>query len=250
MLKKITFIAAFAIPTLLSAQIKVIEVGSTTDVDGQTFTVSGNPSSTEFVKYFYVVNESTDSLNLRVRRTEIDVQAGTQNATCWKVCPPPVFAGTEVIQYSYSDWVAPLDTNKSFSAHHYLEGLDGCSLYKYEWVDVATQSNVYKTIFLKFDHSSSGCAADLSVGGNANVTTKVYPNPSSGTTFMEVDGLSGEVTYEVSNLLGQRSLNGRSNVQNNGVLNFDVSTLNNGVYFVTIRNNGKLVRTEKLVVKH
>jgi hypothetical protein len=123
-------------------------------------------------------------------------------------------------------------------------------LYKYEWVDEATLTVVYKTVFIKFDNSSSGCAADLSVGEFSNVKTSLYPNPSEGRTFLSIDGLSGEVTYEVSNLLGQRNLTGNSNIQNSGVLNFDVTSLNNGVYFVTIKNNGKVVRTEKLVVKH
>jgi hypothetical protein len=251
MLRKITLILALAMPFIGSAQIKVIENStSTTDVDGQTFTVSGNLSSLEFVKYLQVINETTDSLNLKVRRTEIDVQSGTKNATCWKVCPPAVYAGTEPIQYSYSDWVAPGDTNLSFSAHHYLEGLDGCSLYKYEWLDAATLTILYKTVFIKFDNSSTGCAADLSVDGSNNIKTTLYPNPSSGNTFIEVEGLSGEVSYEVTNLLGQRSLTGYSNVQVSGKLNFNVAGLNNGVYFVTIKNNGKTVRTEKLIVKN
>lgn len=252
MLKKITLFLAFALPVVMSAQLKVIETASsTTDVDGQTFTVTGNPASTEFVKYLVVVNEGTDSLNLKVRRTEIDVQTGTQNATCWKVCPPSVFAGTEVVQYGYDDWVAPSDTNLSFSAHHYLEGLDGCSIYKYEWVDAATQSIVYKTVYIKFDHTSStSCAADLSVGEGLNALTKVYPNPTNSNTSISIEGVSGEVSYEVSNLLGQRSLSGFSTIQNKGVLRFDASSLKDGVYFVVIKNNGKTLRTEKLVVKH
>ncbi len=252
MLKKITLFLAFTLPVVLSAQLKVIETSaSTTDVDGQTFTVSGNPSSTEFVKYLVVVNEGTDSLNLKVRRTEIDVQTGTQNATCWKVCPPSVFAGTEVVQYSYSDWVAPADTNLSFSAHHYLEGLDGCSIYKYEWVDAATLSIVYKTVYIKFDHSTStSCAADLSVDNDITAETKVYPNPTSSNTSIAIEGVTGEVSYEVSNLLGQRSLAGFAYVQNKGILQFDAANLKDGIYFVVIKNNGKTLRTEKLVVKH
>jgi hypothetical protein len=251
MFKKLTFILALAIPSILSAQLKIIETtSSTTDVDGQTFTVSGNPASFEFTKYFHVINEGATTLNLKVRRTEIDVQAGTQNATCWNVCPPAVYAGTEVVQYSYADVIAPSDTNHSFSAHHYLEGLDGCSLYKYEWVDAATQSIVYKTLFIKFDHSSVACAADLSVATNEQIDFNVYPNPTFGETTINIDGYTGELTYEVSNLLGQRSLVGNTYIQDGGKVKFNASSLKEGVYFVTIKVNGNLIRTEKLLVKH
>ena len=249
---KITSILFGLIPFMALGQIKIIESStSTTNVDGQTFTVSGNLSSSEFTDYFYVINEGTSSVELKVRRTEVDVMPGTDNATCWKVCPSEIPSGSQVVLVSqFSETIAPGDTNSTFSAHHYLNGIDGCSLYKYEWVDAATLSTVYGTIHIKFDHSSTGCAADLSVSAKELVKMKVYPNPTFGETTIEIVGYTGELTYEVSNLLGQRNLVGNTYLQNEGKVKLSTSSLKEGVYFVTIKANGKLIKTEKLVVKH
>lgn len=251
-MKKISTLLIAFLPFVVFGQIKIIETAtSTASLEGQTVTVSGNLASTEFADFFNVVNTGNSSLELKVRRTEVDVMAGTDNATCWKVCPAQIPAGSEVVQVSqFSEIIAAGDTNTTFSAHHYLNGIDGCSLFKYEWVDAATLSTVYGTVFIKFDHSSTGCAADLSVTTEFSAFTKVYPNPTTSSTFILIEGVSGEVNYEISNLLGQRAFTGYSNVQNKGVLEFDASSLKDGVYFVVIKINDKTLKTEKLVVKH
>lgn len=247
---KILFLIIFSIPLFAIGQIKIIEnATSTQNVDGQTFTISGNPASLEFVGYFLVVNEGNTDLNLQVRRTEIDVLSGTENATCWKVCPAAVFAGAEPIQMSYSDDVLSLDTNKSFSAHYYLNGLDGCSLFKYEWVEASNHSNVYATIFIRFTHNTA-TSCNVNVEDNSKAEFKMFPNPSNDIVNFNISGITGEIEYDVLNLLGQRSKTGKINVQNATQTRLNVSDLNNGVYFVTFKSNNKVIKTQKLVVKH
>jgi len=231
-------------------QIKLIENATATDnLDGQTIDVSGNPASIEFVGYLFVVNEGTTDLNLQVRRTEVDVLAGTENATCWKVCPPAVLAGTEPVQISVADPVLALDTNKSFAGHYYLNGLDGCSLMKYEWVDASNHNNVYATIFLRFIHNTN-TSCNVGINDFENVDFSIFPNPANDIVNINISGITGEIEYEVVNLLGQRSKNGKTNIQNEGQVRLNVADLNNGVYFVTFKSKNQVLKTQKLVVKH
>ncbi len=247
---KLLFLIIFSIPLFTIGQIKIIEnATSTQNVDGQTFTISGNPASIEFVGYFLVVNEGSTDLDLQVRRTEIDVLPGTENATCWKVCPAAVLAGTEPVQMSFTDPVLALDTNFSFSAHYYLNGLDGCSLFKYEWVDANDHSNVYATIFIRFTHNTA-TSCNVSVEDYSSAEFKLFPNPANDVANLSIAGITGDVEYEVVNLLGQRSKHGKINVQNATQTRLNVADLNNGVYFITFKSNNKVIKTQKLVVKH
>jgi len=54
--------------------------------------------------------------------------------------------------------------------------------------------------------------------------------------------------YEVSviDLLGKTVLT-KENISNSKL---NVSDLNNGIYFVAISKQGKLIKTEKLIIKH
>jgi hypothetical protein len=250
MLRKITLLALFALPILATAQIKILETSSsTTNSDGEVFDVSGNPASVEFVKYLYVVNEGNSDLVLKVRRTELDVQVGTENATCWKVCPAAIAAGTEVVQISqFSETITPGDTNATFSAHHYLEGLDGCSMYLYEWVDASNLNTVYGSVTIKFLHNTS---TSCNVGVEEdNVSFEMYPNPADAEVNFTIDGANGELEYEVLNLLGQKEVSVQLGSASGSIVKVNTSNLSNGVYFVAVKSNGKVIKTEKLVVKH
>jgi len=247
--KKVILLALLALPFVSLAQLKILEsTTSTTNVDGMTLDKSGNPASVEFVDYLWVVNEGSSSLELKVKRTEVDVQAGTENATCWKVCPAAVAAGSQpVLVSAFSEEIAVGDTNATFSAHHYLNGQDGCSLYKYEWVDAATESQVYATVFIRFLHNTSTTctASDNEI---EDVTFEMYPNPSNDVVNISSDYTSSDASIVVSNILGQQELS--MNMSNTGLTTIPVDQLSNGVYFVSISQNGKVLKTEKLVVRH
>ncbi len=221
------------------------------DLNGATLDALGSPSDSDIGVSVFVYNSGTTDVELKVRRTEVDVTSGTRNVTCWVVCPLVVNEGDEVVQLSNLSAVVPAgDTNETFYAHCYPDNMDGCSLFKYEWVDANDPSVVYAYVNVVYSHTTTSCAANLSVEESSSIVTSIYPNPSDGRTFLNIEGVVGEISYEVSNLLGQRSLIGKSHIENEGVLNFDAAALKDGVYFVTIKNNGKVLKTEKLVVKH
>ena len=73
----------------------------------------------------------------------------------------------------------------------------------------------------------------------------VYPNPTS--RYLNVKNPSiGD--YEVFDILGRRVLY-QKNSQVNQEISFDLSSQNNGIYFLKISVDGDLKRTEKVILK-
>jgi hypothetical protein len=77
---------------------------------------------------------------------------------------------------------------------------------------------------------------------------KSFPNPSSNNLTIEaISESNGEIS--ISNMLGQVFF--QKSIEK-GSINFNVETeaFENGMYLLTLKNDGKIVKTEKVVVKH
>lgn len=220
------------------------------DVNNTSLEVVGTPSDFDLDYYAKVINLSSAALQLKVRTTEIDVLSGTENTTCWMLCPPYVLAGTQEVRISpHTATIQPNDTNNTFVAHYRPSNFDGCSLLKYEWIDANDNSIVYGTLFIRFTHNvSTSCNANLSE--NENFEFNIFPNPANNHINILISGISGEFNFEVINLLGQKSKEGRVNIQNSLQTNLNVSDLVEGVYFIVLKNRNTILKTSKLVVKH
>jgi hypothetical protein len=80
---------------------------------------------------------------------------------------------------------------------------------------------------------------------NFSETFNVYPNPAHGKLMIEGTHIQGS-SVTINNVLGQKVAAPMS--QNKSVLEFDTSNLTPGVYFVTIKKEGK-VATKKIIVQ-
>lgn len=73
---------------------------------------------------------------------------------------------------------------------------------------------------------------------------KIYPNPASDKIFVE--GINQEnLNAEFITLEGRVILNKNLNSDNS----IDISGLNSGIYFVTIKSNQNKIYTQKIIVK-
>ena len=116
MLKKILLLHLMVGTLMVSAQdIKIINPGSSNAVNGSYVSVVSSESNPDIYKSFWVVNQTATTKTIKVRRVEVTFVNGTDNATCWDVCPPPMDAGSQ------TDWTSPNtqdvmanDTNKTF----------------------------------------------------------------------------------------------------------------------------------------
>ena len=77
-----------------------------------------------------------------------------------------------------------------------------------------------------------------------NKKITIYPNPASGKIF--ADGLkSKNNSVEIINIEGKKVLDTKVNEDGS----IDISQLNSGVYFVTIKSENIKIYSQKLVVK-
>jgi hypothetical protein len=238
----------------INAQLKVI---STTDlltnINGSTVETSGTINASDIKYEAWVINEGTESVTLKCRRTEIDVLNGTTNATCWNICPPYLNAGDRPVYVAnlgnvdLTQTIAPGDTNKTFAGHYTPEGLTGCSLMLFEWFDGDNPTATLASLYIRFIHGVAVCTA--SIEELNSLKTIIYPNPVQQelTLFIEGESVSfNNYTYEVVNVLGATV---HSGAIHNERTTIDAGTLTNGVYFVNIRNaQGTTANTTKFVI--
>jgi hypothetical protein len=236
-----------------NAQIKIIEPGSTTDVNGSTIELSDVPTASDMEVNFYVINTSGSSLSMVCTRTEVDGLAGTENSTCWQICPETLTTGAKpsytvnIGGTNLEETAGPGDTITSFAGHYYPLGEDGCSLFKYEWAD-ATDGTVYGHVYVRFVHMTSGtCTAS---NEEIAVDFDVYPNPANENMNIQLsDSYSADLDVKVVDVLGQvvsTTTLGAGNVYTS----IPTSVLVEGVYFVTFSTTDKTILTKKIIVRH
>ncbi|MBM3410619.1 MAG: T9SS type A sorting domain-containing protein [Bacteroidetes bacterium] len=119
-----------------------------------------------------------------------------------------------------------------------------------------TQNGVHYAIV----RGTNGCFSDTSNRINITnvslenldeVTFMVYPNPTSGKVFAQVSGRADDqLELRVRNVVGQvvrqesiRTEQGIARVE------WEMSAFPSGVYFVQLENKGRLLRTEKLILR-
>ena len=84
--------------------------------------------------------------------------------------------------------------------------------------------------------TSTVCAATGINESVSNVNVTIYPNPSNGEIFVNVDVLSPQdIIISVVNTLGQTIKEIRQNQSNGGTIRIDLSDKTAGVYFVTLK---------------
>lgn len=81
-------------------------------------------------------------------------------------------------------------------------------------------------------------------------SVSVYPNPASNVLNFAVElGQNNSASIQVVDMLGKKVLAKRIN-NNTEKVSFNVSDLNEGVYFYSLNVDGKIIETKKIVVKH
>jgi hypothetical protein len=108
----------------------------------------------------------------------------------------------------------------------------------------AQSSTTYKPQIMKLTCASSTGFIDPKT---ASVNFIVYPNPAKETLNIKVNQFNNEPTLvKLTNLLGE--VISSSVVLENETITLNTSTLNSGVYFITIENKG-IKGTQKIVIE-
>ena len=120
--------------------------------------------------------------------------------------------------------------------------------FKFEYVTNGNANNFY------LDNIMIGEESDLAiVEDNASAKVLIYPNPSDGKAFIELNNLANkEVQVKLVNILGAEIMhlfNGEIKDDHYMINNIDLSHLETGIYFIKVVADGDIVMTDKLILK-
>jgi hypothetical protein len=223
--------------------IKIIYQGSTI-VNGSYILVNGSASSSDISQNLWIQNNTTDTLNMRVTKIELDVVPNTLNATCWEVCPPSDTAGQFPTITSPIIRMDPAAIEYSFAAHQYPEGFSGCSHFRF--IFFGDGSNYRDSVDIYFNHGQN-CNTPASINGQQQIAFDVFPNPAKDLITVNLDEniLEGEII--ITNLLGLTVA--RYNIAElNGNKEISVANLENGIYQLSILKDKEIIGTRSVQV--
>jgi hypothetical protein len=236
----------------LNAQIRVSETLNGPDVNGELFSLSGDPMDLDIGKSLYVTNESQETLTMKVRRLEEDVTAGTANNICWFLCPAISQTAGENPDWltELSVTLAPGQVDSSFSIHYEPNGQIGCSLFNVQWVDAAHPAVSFSEANFRMVHGSEDCATVGLDDVEIDLDMSLTPNPSNDLTILSIENLERMVEIEILDVLGKTVMQEMIQPSPQARVNLNTSAMRNGIYFLSVSDGARTLRTVKLVVKH
>lgn len=247
-MKRFLLVFALVAPVVFQAQLKVIYPNGTEDLDGTT--VQTVPEQTDEKRILWMVNETDEELSLHCRRTELDVVPATTNNICWVICPAiPQNAGENPIwtvglgENLLTETAAPGDTIRSFDFIYDPEGQPGCSEFLVEIIDSEDENVVYAS----FNVVSSECLLSTEEVASA-VELTISPNPTSDRLQITMDRPLTEGDLHIMDVLGRTIQVHPGTVLTDGVEVLDVSSLNEGLYFLSLVKDREVQSTKRFII--
>lgn len=231
-MKKFYTILIFAIiTTSISAQDIIIKNLDNEVINGQTVQVAAdvNEDFNSGNLSLLIQNQTSNSLELKVKKEYIDILEGTSNDFCWDgACLPPFTMETGALTF------APGETYDDFSVHYHCQGIEGSSTVKYTIFEEDGPEAFFIVEFsTDFTSLSSQFISELSV----------FPNPAQSNFSITVSNNISNI--EICNVLGELIYS--TSISNQHV-NIDCSKWSNGLYFIRTFDGNNLVKTQKLIV--
>ena len=188
-----------------------------------------------------VTNNTTSDVSVMCSRTANNLASGHSSSFCWDQCYGA--------QTNLSDDPLPIvanGTSTAFVGDLHTGGLAGTSDVTYSFY-IEGNPNDQTAITIQYNYTT----------GISNVITETAsissarPNPADAFTTVSYNlkGNASNYVLELNSLLGAKvaQLNFSSN---SGVLTIPTENLNAGVYFYTLKENGKTLSSQKLIVSH
>lgn len=253
MKKLYTLIALIGVGFTLSAQSFSIFDDRGIDVEGTKVTVNGVNSTSathEEGALFTVTNISTGSVDSKVKRYELSFIPSTIDYYCYgTTCNSDINSGSSALWPTASDaeyydvFPMPAQDAKVMATYIKPHMETGTALYRYV---VYNSNDVNDSAYVDVEYIIAN-AVDVKETYN-NLEMSLYPNPANEQSNLIFGGANtNALAVEVVDLLGKTILT-LNNVNENERI--PTSTMKNGIYFVNVRAEGRIVKTKKLVVRH
>jgi len=219
----------------------VTELDGPQIMSGDTIEIDANDSWEQYVNLHFN-GVSTGDVNFRV--LEILPSTCAMDQICGFLQPDPEFQGL-CWSPNTTNYTTPLMTGINFAAGdtvimkplgiftcgadfhmRYFVRLDGVELDSFD-------------IFVRSTLSTPVKEKEV-------VDMTAYPNPANNLVTINTTGVDGEVEVKITDILGKVVYFETVSP----VKKIDVSEFKNGVYLISVSENGKAIRTRRIVVKH
>ena len=230
-MKKITFLilGLFLAFGILNAQGELTLTWEGEPIE-ETVYVFGSQFDAEIVSHAVVTNNTSQSRDIKVHRTQIEMQEGTMSQFCWGLCYPP---NTDESPQFYTLGAGQSSPDEYFSGHYLPMGVWGASTVEYEFFDMNDED-----VFVKMTVVYSATLADI--GDHDQASFRIYPNPAVNHVTFEAESRIQRVS--IFDITGKQVL---SVPADNLKAEVDVHMLQSGIYLVRI-DTEKGVRVEKM----
>lgn len=200
---------------------------------GDTLSVAGLTTDYEIVAHAIVTNNTSHSMDLKVRRDQLQVIDGTLNQFCWgSSCYPP--SVNESLGFlTLGPGQSTLEGQ--FSGHYLPLGNFGDSFIEYEFFNVTNEEENVKVI-VHFMATTVGIKED-------DIHLAIYPNPASA--YVKIDLSQSIDAVMVYDIIGKKVF--EDQVNSNSYL-MKTSFLSSGLYFFRITSHEKVI-TRQILLK-
>lgn len=239
----ISILAAFAFSTALAQNLSLSDASGGALAPDSYFYIWGDSSnSTTMESHFSITNNSASALDIKVKKTEISVILGSENAFCWGQCfIPEVFVSPDAIAIN-----SGATNTDGFIGDYKPKGFLGSSTIRYTFFD---SNNVNDSVAVYVVYGATPAA--IAIKPATIEFSNAFPNPATSVVSFNYDLQSAQGLGElvITDLLGSEIF--ISTLSNDkGKLTVDVSGFTGGVYFYSLRLDGKSQFTRKLIVRH
>lgn len=242
-MKKIFLLTIFALAAIEGsfAQEITISRGGVDYTNGTIdawFDISDYPGNNAYTFHgFTVKNTSTSPKTLRMIRQQVNTLPNTSNYFCWESCYSPstdTSTGNVILNPNGEFLDMFLDYAPS--------GQVGESVVRYILQNVANLNDT-ASLLVHFNATPTSIA-ELNAVPKLN---SLYPNPANSNVTVNFALNQGQASIEVKNVLGQIQ-RVMPIVAGSKSANISVADLPSGIYFVTLKSNGNIIDTKRLVV--
>ena len=215
-------------------------------LNGDTLWVPGTGSESVAKYLVRTVNTGDSVLQVRMRRWETDVPSGTENYFCWSLCYNAQWAGDKV------DWQdntpirqEPDSVYKKLAIYHKPYGQTGSATFRYRIHDI-NNTDDSASFHIVFD-IPLGIFGPVAARPDGEVT--LAPNPADGWVNFNYKGNTNGQNRElvVFDLLGNQ-VAVQALPYHSGQVTLNTEEYVPGIYVMSLRENGQLIATKKLVV--
>ena len=223
----------------VSAQSLQLELNGRVFANGETVQCTYVEEWGEYVQHFEVRNLTGNEVNVAVVKEVLENMEGSDVSFCWggKCYSSSVFVSDPA--------AVPANTlsDMDMSLHAFLGEGDGKLAVRFT---VFNNDQLDDKVFVDVVFDKNAGLSDKQFAGTLG---HAYPNPASSVVRFNYEvSVSDNVSVAVYNLLGQEVMSEQLN-GTHGQVSFPVSDLNEGIYFCNLTVNGRVMKTEKFVVK-